>query len=96
MVRALLDEDEFISPAEPFPDFRELSGQQLAEERADAHICEIISAATNRAPARRIVSVLGMIKRLVHEPGEGLRAPCANCFANESNERSVATGHGGE
>ena len=93
IVRALLDEDEVVDLTESFPDFRELSGQQLTEDRTDAHICEIISAATDRAPARRIVSVLGMIKRLLHEPGEGLRAPRFDFGANKFDQSAIAGAH---
>jgi hypothetical protein len=45
--------------------------------------------APNRAPAGGIVSVLGMVKRLLHEPGERLGAARTNCFANELDEFSL-------
>ena len=51
MVRALLDNDEVVDLAEPFPHFRELSGQQLSEKRANAHVCEIIAASPDLALA---------------------------------------------
>jgi len=89
MVRALLDQDEVVDLTESFPDFRELSGQQLTEERADAHICVVVSTPPNRAPTSGIISARRMIKRLLHEPGEGNRAARANCFANKLNEFSL-------
>src|SRR5438874_7670831 len=89
MMRALLDKDEIVDLAKLFPDFGKLSGQQLPEDRTNAHICEIISTAPNRAPSGGIVSVLGMIKRLSHEPGKGLGAARPNYFANELDEFSL-------
>src|SRR6266702_749123 len=44
MMRALLDNNEVVDLAELLPYFRELSGQQLAEKGADAHVREIIAA----------------------------------------------------
>src|SRR5260370_36837614 len=89
MVRALLDQNEVVDLTEPFPDLSELRGHQLPKNRPDAHICEIVAAAPNRALARGIISPLRMIKRLLHEPGKGNRAACANCFANELDEFSL-------
>lgn len=68
MVRALLDNDEVVGFAKPFPHFSELRSQQLSKKRTDAHVREVIAVPPNRAPARRIISVLRMIERLFHEP----------------------------
>src|SRR5207237_620095 len=93
MVRALLDEDEFIDLAKPFPDFSELSGQELAEDRADAHICEIIAAASNRASARGIISVLGIIKCLLHAAGAGNRVAGFDFGPNMFDQNVIAGAH---
>src|SRR6266480_1919298 len=73
VVRPLLDNDEIIHLPKALPDFEELRGQQLPKERPHAHVREIISFAAYSAAARRIVTVLGMIEGLPHEPGERLR-----------------------
>src|SRR5262249_28778921 len=85
----LLDNDEIIHLAEALPNFGELRGQQLPEERPHAHVREIISFAAYRAASRRIVTVLGMIQGLLHEPGERLRTLCTDGFTDRFNERRV-------
>ena len=92
MMRALLDNNEVVDLAELLPYFRELSGQQLAEKGADAHVREIIAAPPNRAPTGGIIPVLGMIQRLFHEPGKRLRAAFLNFGANKVYQGGVAGG----
>ena len=70
IVRTLLNNDEIVDLTELLPDLSELCRHQLPEKRADADVSEIITFPANRAAARRIVSVLGMVKRLFHEPVE--------------------------
>src|SRR5437867_2071648 len=89
VVRPLLDNDEIIHLAEALPDFGELRGHQLPEERPHAHVREIVSFAAYRAAARRVVTVLGMIEGLLHEPSERLRAVYADGFTDRFNERRV-------
>ncbi len=93
MVRRLLDQDEFIDLAKPFPGFRELRGQQPAEERADAHVCVVVAAPPNRTPASGIISVLGMIKRLLHKPRERNRAACFDFGPNTFDQSVIADAH---
>src|SRR4029450_7903516 len=61
----LLNDDETVGLAELLPDFCELRQHQLPEERTDADVSKIIAFPANGAAAGRIVSVLGMIKRLL-------------------------------
>src|SRR6266513_699464 len=99
MMRALFDDKEVVRHgqsvlwridfAEPFPDFSELRGKQFAKERTDADVREIIAASSDRGPVAGIITVLGMIKRLPHEPGEGLRASVFYYSTDELNELSV-------
>src|SRR5437899_2348674 len=86
IMRALLDNHEVVGFAESKPDFGELSAQQLPEQRADTHVGEIIAFPSNRAASRGIVPVLGMVERLLHEPGERLRTAIANLHADEPNQ----------
>src|SRR5260370_185926 len=78
---------------EPCAGLRELGSGKAAEERAEGDICEIISAASNRAPARGIISILGMIKRLLHEPGEGNRAAGFDFGTNTFDQSVIADAH---
>ena len=89
MMRALFDDKEVFDLAETFPDLSELRGKQFAKERTDADVREIIAASSDRGPVAGIITVLGMIKRLLHEPGEGLRAAISNRVANELDELSL-------
>src|SRR4029077_12910908 len=57
MVRALLDNDEIVDSAESLPDFRKLRGQKFPEQRADAHVGEIIACSPNHAASGGIVTV---------------------------------------
>src|SRR5258708_32059594 len=70
IMRALLNNDEIVDLTQLLPDLSELCQHQLPEKRADADVSEIIAFPANRAAARRIVSVLGMVKPLFHEPRE--------------------------
>ena len=80
---ALFHDAETLNLAESLPHFSELRGKELAEKRADADVCKIIAAPPNRRSSAGIISVGRMIERLLHEPGEGLRAVVADCFLNE-------------
>ena len=82
MMRALLDECEVVDLAEPLPNFGELGHEQLTKQRTNADVGEIIAASTDCRPVARIIAVLGMIKRLLHEPGEWLRADVVDLATN--------------
>src|ERR1700737_1749241 len=71
-MRALFDEREIIDLTEPLPDFHELRGEQFAKQWADADISKIIAPSSNLRAVAGIVAMFGMIKRLLHEPGEWL------------------------
>ena len=88
-MRSLFDNHEIVRPIERFPDFRELPGEQFAEQRPYAHARKIIAPPPDRAPARAVVAMLRMIERLLHEPREGDRAFPSNLVANEEDERFV-------
>ena len=90
IVRALLNNDKIVDFAELLPDLSELCRHQLPEKRADADVGEIITFPANRAAARGIVSVLGMVKRLFHEPGEGLWSAIADLGSNDLDQRGVS------
>ena len=68
---ALLNNDKVVDFAEFLPDLSELCHHQLPEKRPDADVSEKITLPANRAGAGGIVSVLGMVKHLLHKPGEG-------------------------
>ena len=70
VMRALFDNGEIRRRSERFPDFRELCGQQFAEERSHADVGKIISAPPDRASTGAVIAMLRMIQRLLHEPGE--------------------------
>ena len=78
MMRALFDNEEVVGFVESFPHFGKLRSQQLSKKRTDAHVREVIAVPPDRAPARRIISVLRMIERLLHEPGKRDRAAVFN------------------
>jgi len=90
VVRALLNNDKIVDFTELRPDLSELCRHQLPEKRADADVSEIITFPANRAAARGIVSVLRMVKRLFHEPGEGLWSPIADLGSNDLDQRGVS------
>src|SRR5438045_2787804 len=93
MMRALLDDREHAGPAEDFPHLGKLCRQHPAKEATDANVGEIIAAPPDLTLARAIVTELGMIERLLHEPGEGDRAFPRNRIADELNEIGIAGGH---
>ncbi len=86
VMRALFDNDEIVDLAEPFPCLGKLCREQLPEERADADVCKIIAAPTNGGTAGRVIPVFGVIKRLLHKPGERDRSARVNGIANEFDE----------
>lgn len=86
---ALFYDNKTVDPTEFFPELGELSAQEPAEKRADTDVGEVISFASDRSAAAGIVAMLGMIKRLFHEPGERLRTVCADLLANEVGEVGV-------
>ena len=67
---ALFQNHEIVGFAQTFPNLDELRGQQLTEKRADAHVRKIVAIATNRAATGGVISMLRVIQRLLHEPGE--------------------------
>jgi len=93
MMSPLFDNDKVIDLVEPFPYLRELRGQQLSKKRPDAHVCEVISTPPNRASARGIISVLGMIEGLLHEPGKRHRTAVLNFRADNFEQSGVPGGH---
>jgi len=72
-----------------FPDFQELRGQQFTEYRTDTHVGKIIACPADRAGARGVISMLGMIERLLHEPGERLRTVRTDRLTDQFNELRV-------
>src|ERR1700693_1555409 len=86
---ALLDDKKIIGPAESFPNFGKLRGKQFAKDRTDADVREIIAGSSDCSPIAGIITVLGMIKGLLHEPGEGLRALLLDLAANQVTKLSV-------
>ena len=89
MMRALFDDKEIVDLAEMFPDLSELRRKQFAKERTNTDVREIITASSDRGSVAGIITVLGMIKRLLHEPGERLRAAAFYFSADELNKLSV-------
>src|SRR5947199_6192690 len=69
---ALLNNDKVVDFAEFLPDLNELCHHQLPEKRPDTDVSEIITFPANHAAAGGIVSVLGMVKHLLHQPVEWL------------------------
>jgi hypothetical protein len=61
----------------------------LPEERPDAYVSKIIAFPANRTATGGIVSVLGMVKHLLHEPVEWLWSTIANFVANEVDESGI-------
>src|ERR1043166_7868935 len=90
IMRALLNNDEIVCPAELLPDFCELCRYQFPKKRADADVREIIAFATNRSAPARVIAMLGMIERLLHEPGKRDRATFSNLRANNFNECGIS------
>ena len=68
------------------PDLSELCRQQLPEKRPDADVREVITVSPNRAPAGGIISVLGMIERLFHEPGKRTGSAIPNLRSNKLDQ----------
>src|SRR5256885_3151683 len=83
IVSALLDDCKIVDLAHPLPKLSELRSHELSEKRANTHAREIIPLPANRGASARIVPVLGMIKRLLHEPRKRDRAALSNSLANE-------------
>ena len=88
-MRPLFDNSEIVDLVELFPDFEVLRGQQFTEYRTDTHVGKIIACTANRAGARGIISVLRMIERLLHEPGERLRALRTDRLTDQFNELRI-------
>ena len=66
-----------------------LAAGVIPKEATDANVGEIIAAASNGRAIARVVTVLRMIKRLLHEPGERLRAIFVDLVANDLDERAI-------
>ena len=93
MIRALLDDYEVVDLANSFPDFRKLRSEQLSKDRSDADVREIIAAAADRGATAGIITVLGMIQRLLHEPSERLWPPLLYFSADRFGENWIAGAH---
>ena len=88
-MRALLDNGEIVDFAESFPDFNKLRGEQLSKERADTNVGKVVAFPSNHGASTRVVAVLRMVERLLHEPGERNGAAFPNRIANELDEFSL-------
>ncbi len=86
MVCALLDDHEIIRPAERFPNLGKLTGDQFPKQRPHAHAREIIAPPPDRAASRAVITMLGMIKRLLHEPRKGHRPARPDPIADFANQ----------
>ena len=89
VVRGLFDNEEIVDVAKPFPNFDELRAKKVPEEWADADIGEVVTFASDLGLAAGIVAVLRMIERLLHEPGERLRAMRTDRLANKIDKGGV-------
>src|ERR1700730_4423234 len=87
---ALLNNDKVVDFAEFLPDLSELCRHQLPEKRADADVSEIITFPANHAAAGGIISVLGMVKHLLHEPVEWLWSAIPNLGSYKLNQGGVS------
>ena len=65
-VRALLDDEKFGRVAKPHPHFGKLPGEESSEERADAHIGEIIAVASDVRASGSVIAVQRMVERQSH------------------------------
>jgi hypothetical protein len=90
MMGTLFDNHKVVGFAELLPDFHKLRGQQSPKKRTDTNIREVIAVPPNRAPARRIVSVFGMIERLFHKPGKRSRSAVFDFCADNVDQSRVA------
>src|SRR2546423_601483 len=66
-MRSLLDDDKGLQAVEPLPHFRELPREQPPEEWTDAHVRKEVARAPDRSAPGRVVAVLGMVERELHE-----------------------------
>jgi hypothetical protein len=87
---ALFNNNKIVGFTELLPDLRELCQHQLPKEGADADVSEIIAFSANRAAAGGIVSVLGMVKDLVHEPVEWLWSAIPNLGSDKLDQSGVS------
>src|SRR5207245_3548580 len=83
VMRALFENDEVVDLAEEFPGFGKLRGDQLSKERSDTDVRKIIATSPDFCPTTRVITVLGMINRLLHKPGKRLRALSLDLAANK-------------
>src|SRR4029077_11939178 len=90
IVCALLNNNKVVDFAEFLPDLSELCQHQLPENRPDAYVSEIIAFPANRAGAGGIISVLGMVKHLLHEPVEPLWSASPNLGSDKLNQGGVS------
>src|SRR5205807_1594127 len=88
MMRTLLDDDEVVVLAQKFPGFGKLRSEQFSKGRSDSNVRKIIAISPDFCPIARVITVLGMVKRLFHKPGERLRAAFTNFSPNELDELS--------
>src|SRR5689334_11998959 len=95
IVRALLDDDKTVGTAmvlrltHSLPDFGKLRAPQAAKDRANADVGEVIAFAADGGAPTRVVAVLGVIKGLLHKPGERDRAALADVLADQIGQLGV-------
>src|SRR5437764_6456212 len=90
IICALLNNDKVVDFAEFLPDLGELCHHQLPEKRPDADVSEIVTFPANHAAAGGIVSVLGMVKHLLHKPVEWLWSAIPNFGSDKLNQSGVS------
>jgi len=95
IVRALLDDDEIVDAAmalrlaQSLPDFGKLRAPQAAKNGADANVGEVIAFAADRGASTRVVAVLGVIKGLLHKPGERDGSVLTDVLADQIGQLGV-------
>ena len=90
VVRPLLDDGEGDRRIHPQPHFLELLGHQFAEDFPDAHARIKIAAPPDARPPAAVITVLGMIQRLLHEPLERHRPMVADLTPHVGEQIGVA------
>lgn len=71
VMRALLDDREILRFTERLPFLNGLHGQQLAEQRPDAHAGKKIALSADATRPGSIIAVFRMIERQFHDPRKG-------------------------
>src|SRR6266480_7502400 len=86
VVCALFDDSEIFHAAESLPHFSKLHGQKFPKQRAYADVREIIAFTSDCAAPGGIVSMFGMVERLVHETRTSTRPLLVDFSANASDQ----------